>query len=149
MTCHDGFTLNDLVSYNSKHNEANGEGNRDGATTISAGTAESKGRPTIRDRTAAQSPNQELPDPDLAVVGTPMLLMGDEVRRTQRGNNNAYCQDNEISWFDWSGRQARGHSPLCPRIIALRMNRNLPVELLDMTLNELLHRQPVHGTASN
>jgi isoamylase len=102
VTCHDGFTLNDLVSYNHKHNEANGEDNRDGADDNRSwncgveGPTEDAAVETLRNR---QVKNH------LAVtllsLGTPMILMGDEARRTQQGNNNAYCQDNEISWFDW------------------------------------------------
>jgi glycogen operon protein len=102
VTCHDGFTLNDLVSYNHKHNEANGEDNRDGSNDnlswncgIEGPTddpyIESLGNRQVKNLLALQ----------LLSVGTPMLLMGDEVRHTQRGNNNAYCQDSDISWFDW------------------------------------------------
>ena len=70
-----------------------------------------------------------------------MLLMGDEVRRTQMGNNNAYCQDNEISWFDWRLRQAHADiHRFVKQLIAIRQNRDLPSERLDMTLNELLSR---------
>jgi glycogen operon protein len=88
----------------------------------------------------------------LLATGTPMLQMGDEVRRTQGGNNNAYCQDNEISWFDWG--LVEKHPDLlrfAKALIAMRMNRNLPVERLDMTLNELLRRQPFkwHGVKLN
>jgi glycogen operon protein len=103
ITCHDGFTLNDLVSYNEKHNEANGEQNRDGANdnySWNCGTEGPTSDPDIerlRDRQA-----RNFLALNLLAIGTPMLLAGDEVRRTQQGNNNAYCQDNEISWFDWS-----------------------------------------------
>ena len=88
----------------------------------------------------------------MLATGTPMLLMGDEVRRTQGGNNNAFCQNNEISWFDWS--LAEKHADIhhfVQELIALRMNRDLPVERLDMTLNELLRQQPVqwHGVKLN
>jgi isoamylase len=103
VTCHDGFTLNDLVSYNQKHNEANGEDNRDGANdnrSWNSGVEGPTGDPEIEKLRNRQVKNF------LTVVmhslGLPMLLMGDEVRRTQQGNNNAYCQDNETSWFDWS-----------------------------------------------
>ena len=103
VTCHDGFTLNDLVSYLRKHNEANGEGNRDGAgENFSAnygveGESADPGVEAVRER---QIRNFLL---TLAISrGVPMLLAGDEFRRTQRGNNNAYCQDNETSWVDWS-----------------------------------------------
>jgi glycogen operon protein len=88
----------------------------------------------------------------LLATGTPMLLMGDEVRCSQGGNNNAYCQNNEISWFDWTLVEKEGDVlRFVKDLIALRMNRDLPVERLHMTLNELLHRQPVqwHGVRLN
>ena len=98
VTCHDGFTLNDLVSYDRKHNEANGEDNRDGATTTIAGIAVSEGRPMIRpiERLRNRQVKNFLTVTMLS-LGVPMILMGDEVRRTQFGNNNAYCQDNETA----------------------------------------------------
>jgi isoamylase len=103
VTAHDGFTLADLVSYNEKHNEANGEDNRDGTSDNRSWNCGAEG-PTedasILALRARQARNF------LATLllsqGTPMLLAGDEFGRTQRGNNNAYCQDNEISWLDWS-----------------------------------------------
>jgi len=107
LTSHDGFTLNDLVSYNGKHNEANGEDNRDGSDHNSSynygceGYAESPKIEAIRNR---QVKNMLLSL--LVSLGTPMILMGDEIRRTQGGNNNAYCQDNDISWMDWDSRKA-------------------------------------------
>ncbi|MDW7695592.1 glycogen debranching protein GlgX [Flammeovirgaceae bacterium SG7u.111] len=102
ITCHDGFTLNDLVSYNEKHNLANGEHNRDGEKNNASWNCGVEG-PT---------PNKEIEALRLKQIknfftilflaqGTPMILMGDEFRRTQKGNNNAYCQDNELSWVDW------------------------------------------------
>jgi glycogen operon protein len=103
ITCHDGFTLNDLVSYNDKHNEANGEKNRDGADdnfSWNCGVEGDTHDPLVEKLRLQQIKN--LLTILLVSEGTPMLLMGDEVRRSQRGNNNAYCQDNEISWFDWS-----------------------------------------------
>jgi len=109
VTCHDGFTLNDLVSYNTKHNEANGEGNRDGANDNRSWNCGAEG-PTD-DPEIERLRNRQVKNflaVNLLSLGLPMLNMGDEVRRTQGGNNNAYCQDNEISWFDWSltGRHA-------------------------------------------
>ena len=106
VTCHDGFTLNDLVSYEEKHNEANGHDNEDGtAVNLSwnCGVEGPTDDPAIQALRSRQVKNYLT----LLFVsqGTPMLLMGDEVRRTQRGNNNAYCQDNEISWFDWDDVQ--------------------------------------------
>jgi glycogen operon protein len=103
VTCHDGFTLQDLVSYNEKHNKANLEENRDGANenySWNCGVEGPAKDPGIEKMRLKQIKNF------LTITffsqGTPMILMGDEVRRTQNGNNNAYCQDNELSWFDWS-----------------------------------------------
>jgi glycogen operon protein len=102
ITCHDGFTLNDLVTYNAKHNQANDEDNRDGGDTNwswNCGVEGATDDPTIEALRVRQIKNA------LTILlisqGTPMLLMGDEVRRSQRGNNNAYCQDTELIWFDW------------------------------------------------
>ncbi|GAA5177663.1 glycogen debranching protein GlgX [Niveibacterium umoris] len=103
ITCHDGFTLNDLVSYNGKHNEANQEGNRDGSDDNSSWNCGAEG-PT-NDAEIERLRGQMIRNHLCALLfamGTPMLLGGDEVRRTQHGNNNAYCQDNAIGWFDWS-----------------------------------------------
>jgi isoamylase len=103
VTAHDGFTLNDLVSYNSKHNEANGDGNRDGADNNDSWNMGAEG-PT--DDTAICTLRERQMRNFLATLmlsqGVPMLNGGDEVARTQQGNNNAYCQDSEISWFDWN-----------------------------------------------
>jgi glycogen operon protein len=102
ITAHDGFTLNDLVSYREKHNVANGEENRDGESNNRSWNCGAEGPtedPIVRFTRSRQKRNF------LATLllsqGVPMLLGGDEIGRTQRGNNNAYCQDNEISWFDW------------------------------------------------
>jgi glycogen operon protein len=103
VTCHDGFTLNDLVSYNSKHNDANGEGNRDGSDDNRSWNCGAEG-PT-NDPAVEKLRNRQVKNflaSTLLSLGVPMIVMGDEVRRTQGGNNNAYCQDNEISWFDWA-----------------------------------------------
>jgi glycogen debranching enzyme GlgX len=102
VTAHDGFTLRDLVSYNRKHNEANGEGNRDGTDANRSwnhgieGETDDKGVLALRHRQAAN-----LMATLCLSQGAPMLTAGDERGRTQRGNNNAYCQDNEVSWVDW------------------------------------------------
>ena len=103
VTAHDGFTLNDLVSYDHKHNEANGEQNRDGTNTNDSWNHGVEG-PTSDAAIEALRARQIRNFMAILTVsqGRAMLLMGDEVRRTQRGNNNAYNQDNEISWFDWS-----------------------------------------------
>ncbi|HEV3003173.1 MAG TPA: glycogen debranching enzyme, partial [Pirellulales bacterium] len=103
LTSHDGFTLNDLVSYAEKHNAANGEENRDGDNQNFSANYGVEG-PT---RKAAIQRLRERQIRNLLATlflsqGVPMLLAGDECRRTQQGNNNAYCQDNEVSWFDWS-----------------------------------------------
>jgi len=102
VDAHDGFTLNDLVSYNDKHNEANGEENRDGSSTNDSWNCGTEG-PT--DDADVEALRERQLRSFFAVLmlsqGRPMFVMGDEVRRTQQGNNNAYCQDNQISWFDW------------------------------------------------
>ena len=111
VTCHDGFPLADLVSYNEKHNQANGEANRDGSNDNLSWNCGEEGPaedPAVIELRRRQTRN-------LAVLlllshGVPMLLAGDEVGRTQQGNNNAYCQDNDISWFDW--RLVKRHADL-------------------------------------
>ncbi len=102
VACHDGFTLNDLVSYNAKHNLANGEENRDGHNANFSWNCGVEG-PTIDPEIERLRQRQIKNFLTILCVsqGTPMLWAGDEVRRTQCGNNNAYCQDNEISWFNW------------------------------------------------
>lgn len=103
VTCHDGFTLNDLVSYNQKHNEANGEENHDGADdnrSWNCGVEGPSDDPLVEKLRNRQVKN--FLTVTVLSLGVPMILMGDEVRHSQSGNNNAYCQDNEISWFDWS-----------------------------------------------
>ena len=104
VTCHDGFTLEDLVSYDRKHNEANGEDNRDGNDenlSWNCGVEGPTTDPAIERLRGRQVRN--LLAIDLLSLGVPMLLMGDEVRRTQGGNNNAYCHDDPTAWFDWTG----------------------------------------------
>ncbi len=140
VTCHDGFTLNDLVSYNAKRNEANGEGNRDGCNDNLSwncgveGPTNDPGIEALRNRQV-----KNFLAVTLLALGTPMLLMGDEVRRTQGGNNNAYCQDNESSWFDWElpARHADVHR-FVRHLIAARQKRDMAVEDPDLTLNQLL-----------
>src|SRR5208282_6853222 len=103
ITCHDGFTLSDLVSFNDKHNEANGEENRDGLNDNRSWNCGIEG-PT-EDAAVEGLRRRQVKNFILGMlisIGTPMLLMGDEMRRTQRGNTNAYCQGNEVSWLDWS-----------------------------------------------
>jgi isoamylase len=122
VTAHDGFTLRDLVSYNDKHNEANGEGNNDGEShnrSWNHGVEGPTDDPEINALRARQQRNL------LATLflsqGIPMLLGGDEMGRTQRGNNNAYCQDNEISWFDWEAVD-EGLLEFTSRLIAFRQS---------------------------
>ncbi|MET8125167.1 glycogen debranching protein GlgX [Streptomyces sp. NPDC005065] len=124
ITAHDGFTLRDLVSYQQKHNEANGEGNRDGTSDNRAwncgaeGETDDLGINALRRRQL-----RNLLTTLLLSTGVPMLVAGDEMGRTQGGNNNAYCQDNEVSWLDWSlldQPQWRELTELTARLLALR-----------------------------
>ena len=102
ITAHDGFTMNDLVSYNNKHNEANGEGNRDGESNSRSWNCGVEGPTNIRDvNELRQRQMRNMFATLLVSQGIPMICGGDEVMRTQGGNNNAYCQDNEISWTNW------------------------------------------------
>jgi glycogen operon protein len=149
VTCHDGFTLNDLVSYNHKHNEANGEWNRDGSNVNHSWNCGIEG--PADDAEIERLRNRQVKNflvLTLLSTGTPMLLMGDEVRRTQRGNNNAYCLDDETTWFDWSAvaRHADIHR-FVRQLVVFRTARALPLERFDMTLNELItqHRIEWHG----
>jgi glycogen operon protein len=140
VTCHDGFTLNDLVSYNQKHNEANGESNRDGADDNRSynwgveGPADDPAVDVMRNRQV-----KNLLSVTMLSLGLPMLLMGDEVRRTQYGNNNAYCQDNETSWFDWAliAKHPDIHR-FVELIAAHRLVRGFAPELQDLSLSHLL-----------
>ena len=151
VTCHDGFTLNDLVSYNHKHNDANGESNRDGADDNASWNCGAEGPtadPSIEALRNRQAKNM------LALTflaaGTPMMLMGDEVRRTQGGNNNLYCHDSELAWFDW--RLLERHADLhrfVKLLTAFRQRRDVVLEKGTMSLTELLRRARVtwHGVA--
>jgi glycogen operon protein len=140
VTCHDGFTLNDLVSYKQKHNEANDEENRDGTDynlSWNCGVEGTTDDPAIEALRNRQVKN--LLAVNLLALGTPMLLSGDEVRRTQGGNNNAYCLDNEIGWFDWGllERHADLHR-FVRLLIAARLKLGNTAEGPDLTLNQLL-----------
>ncbi|MFB3787625.1 MAG: glycogen debranching protein GlgX [bacterium] len=153
VTCHDGFTLNDLVSYNQKHNEANGEDNRDGTDHNLSWNRGAEGEtddPEINLLRNRQVKN--FLTIALHSIGTPMMLMGDEIRRTQQGNNNAYGQDNEISWMDWTGleRHADIHR-FVKKLIFYRLNRELTPEANPLSLNELLRHTAIqwHGTRLN
>ncbi|WP_395364738.1 glycogen debranching protein GlgX [Streptomyces sp. YH02] len=144
VTCHDGFTLRDLVSYNDKHNEANGEGNRDGESynrswncgaegdTEDVGIAELRARQT-RNFLATLMLSQ----------GVPMLSHGDEFGRTQGGNNNAYCQDNEVSWVRWPKPDSEAETTLLRFTRAMvRLRRDHPV----FRRRRFFHGRPVEGT---
>jgi glycogen operon protein len=151
VTCHDGFTLNDLVSYDRKHNEANGEDNRDGADdnpSWNCGVEGPTDAPEIEALRERQAKN--FLTLLLAGIGTPMILMGDEVRRTQQGNNNAWCQDNELSWFDWGlVRKHAGLHRFVQQLIAFRERRDMTIGEEQLSLNELLQRTKIawHGVA--
>ena len=120
VTAHDGFTLRDLVSYNDKHNEANGEDNRDGTDDNRSWNCGAEGETDDAAVNALRARQQRNFLATLLLSqGVPMLLGGDEFGRTQGGNNNAWCQDNEISWFDWE--RADGELlEFVRRLIALR-----------------------------
>ena len=108
ITAHDGFTLNDLVSYNEKHNDANGEGNRDGESNNRSWNCGVEGETAIRDVNELRHRQMcNMFSTLLVSQGIPMICGGDEVARTQQGNNNAYCQDNEISWTHWDLDEGR------------------------------------------
>ena len=134
VTCHDGFTLADLVSYEHKHNEANGEGNRDGEAHNRSSNSGVEGPATDPSVLAAR---RRLRRAHLATLllsaGVPMLLAGDELGRTQWGNNNAYCQDTPVSWVDWSPgnlqRDPAGEDPLLVPLVRglLAIRRHAPV----------------------
>jgi len=127
ITSHDGFTLRDLVSYERKHNEANGENNRDGDSHNNAWNCGAEGETANREiRITRDRQVRNLLTTLLLSQGVPMLLGGDELGRTQRGNNNAYCQDNEVSWFDWElDDDRRALLEFTRRLIAIR--RDHPV----------------------
>src|SRR5207247_663411 len=122
VTAHDGFTLNDLVSYNEKHNEANGEDNRDGNDhnlSWSRGAEGPTDDPGILDQ--RERAKRTFLATLMFSLGVPMLLHGDELNRTQQGNNNAYCQDNELSWVDWNLQpDARNMLEFTKEVIRLR-----------------------------
>ncbi|MHC1764524.1 MAG: glycogen debranching protein GlgX [Verrucomicrobiia bacterium] len=140
VTCHDGFTLNDLVSYNEKHNEENGESNRDGANdnrSWNCGVEGPSDDPFVEQLRLRQIKNHLTVT--LLSLGVPMILMGDEVRRTQAGNNNAYCQDNETNWFDWT--LLKKHTEVhrfVKLLIARRLLRSTAHERERVSLNQLI-----------
>jgi isoamylase len=150
ITCHDGLTLNDLVSYNQKHNEENGENNQDGRDdnlSWNCGAEGPTSAPDIEELRNRQVKN--FLGLALIALGTPMLLMGDEMRRTQRGNNNAYCQDNEISWLDWTLLEKYPDiHRLVRQLIAIRLHPDSPLkESSPPCLSQILARSEIqfHG----
>ena len=149
ITCHDGFTVNDLVSFNQKRNLDNRENNRDGSDENyswncgAEGPSDSSEIESLRNRQV-----KNFLVTTLLSLGTPMILMGDETRRTQRGNNNAYCQNNEISWFDWSLLDK--HSDILRFVkesIRLRYDLGFTFNIRKSELNRVLARNSIewHG----
>ena len=142
ITAHDGFTLEDLVSYNDKHNEANLEDNRDGNNnnlSWNCGVEGPTDDPVIRGLRARQKRN--FVATLLLSQGVPMLLAGDEIGRTQRGNNNAYCQDNEVSWISWTlDDEHRRLLDFVRRMVQLR--RNHPI----FRRRHFFQGRPLHGS---
>jgi isoamylase len=140
VTCHDGFTLNDLVSYNHKHNETNGEDNRDGADDNRSWNCGIEG-PTD-DPAVEKLRNRQVKNfltVTLLSLGLPMLLMGDEVRRTQCGNNNSYCLDDDANWFDWSLLTKHADVLRFVRLLtARRLLRGTEAERQRLTLTQLI-----------
>ena len=151
VTCHDGFTLNDLVSYDKKHNEENSENNRDGADdnrSWNCGVEGPSNDPAIENLRNRQIKN--ILTVTMLSLGVPMFVMGDEVRRSQRGNNNAYCLDNETSWFDWTlvSKHADVHR-FARLLIARRLLRDMEHERRRTSLSELIENSnhAWHGVA--
>ncbi|MGD8283221.1 MAG: glycogen debranching protein GlgX [Desulfobacterales bacterium] len=153
VTCHDGFTLNDLVSYNQKHNEANGENNRDGHNqnlSWNCGVEGPSDDPRIEQLRNRQVKN--FFTINLLALGVPMILMGDEMRRSQQGNNNAYCQDNEINWVDWTLLDQHGDiHRFVKQMISLRLSLAVFQEDHGLSLNQLLQMAQIdwHGVKLN
>jgi glycogen operon protein len=142
VTCHDGFTLNDLVSYDRKHNEPNGENNRDGGNDNLSWNCGVEG-PT--DDVAIESLRNRQVKNFLTVtllsVGVPMILMGDELRRTQHGNNNAYCHDDECNWLDWTLLKKHADVHRFVTMLAARRGlRNVEHERQRLTLSRFIER---------
>ncbi len=153
ITCHDGFTLNDLVSYNQKHNMDNLENNRDGSNENYSwnygveGPSDSPETESVRNRQV-----KNFLAATLLSLGTPMILMGDEVRRSQNGNNNAYCQNNEISWFDWSLLEKHGDIlRFVKETIRLRYDLGLTLNIRKSELKRVLAINKIewHGVKLN
>ncbi len=153
VTCHDGFTLNDLVCYNQKHNEANGEENHDGSDDNRSWNCGIEG--PSEDPEIEKLRNRQVKNMLTATIlsaGLPMIVMGDEVRRTQSGNNNAYCQDSRLSWFDWNllSKHADVHR-FVSMLIAGRKGRGADNQNGYATLSDLLRSANAtwHGVKLN
>ncbi|GAA2328453.1 glycogen debranching protein GlgX [Streptomyces kunmingensis] len=143
VTCHDGFTLHDLVAYNDKHNDANGEGNRDGEShnrSWNCGAEGDTDDPEVLDLRARQMRN--FVATLMLSQGVPMLSHGDEFARTQGGNNNAYCQDNEVAWLRWADADAPPEPFLEFTRAMVRLRREHPV----FRRRRFFHGRPVEGT---
>jgi isoamylase len=140
ITAHDGFTLKDLVSYNEKHNEANGEENRDGEAHNRSWNCGAEG-PTNDDKINALRAKQQrnFLTTLLLSQGVPMISGGDEIGRSQKGNNNVYCQDNELSWFDWENFDESLLS-FTRNLIALRRKHRI------FARRKWFQGRPLHGT---
>ena len=153
VACHDGFTLNDVVTYNCKHNEENGEENRDGHDDNRSWNCGFEGQtddPEIEKLRNRQVKN--LFTATILSVGVPMFVMGDEVRRTQQGNNNAYCQDNSASWFDWT--LVSKHADILrfvKLLIERRVTRDVEHERHRVNLSQVLResKYAFHGVKLN
>jgi glycogen operon protein len=149
VVCHDGFTLADLVSHNRKHNDANGEQGRDGSddnASWNCGVEGPSDDPAIEALRQRQIRN--FLTLLMLAIGTPMLLMGDEVGRSQQGNNNAYGQDNATSWFDWTLVERHGDLLRFVReLIAFRLRRDVVLDAEEISLAELLRQAQItwHG----
>jgi isoamylase len=153
VACHDGFTLNDVVTYNHKHNQENGEDNRDGHNDNRSWNCGCDGQTT--DPEIEQLRNRQVKNfltATMLAVGVPMVVMGDEVRRTQRGNNNAYCQDNDTSWYDWSllSEHADVHR-FMKLLIERRLIRDVEHERRRASLTQVLResKHALHGVKLN
>jgi glycogen operon protein len=153
VACHDGFTLNDVVSYNHKHNEENGEDNRDGHGDNRSWNCGFEG-PT-KDPEIERVRNRQVKNyltTTMLSVGVPMFVMGDEVRRSQCGNNNTYCQDNDTSWFDWDLLSKHADVLRFARLlIDRRVMRDVAHEHRRLSLNEFLRasKHAWHGVKLN
>jgi len=144
ITSHDGFTLRDLVSYNEKHNEANGEDNKDGESHNNSWNCGHEGPTDDKDINALRLRQQRnLLATVILSQGIPFLLGGDEIHRSQKGNNNAYCQDNPVSWFDWSPDPEKQQlTDFIARLTALRRENHV------FSRRHFLHGNTLHGSTA-